>query len=790
MLSAHRRKSLRDLTRRRARTLFTTAALALAVTSVGIFALPPLMDRAMQQEVAANRLADVTVYMAPVSLDAEALRDLARLEGVAAVEPRRSFQTRVLVGRRRARAVLVGVADFARQRVDVVTVAAGTAPQPGQALTEAQNARRDQYEGKPGDTVGVIAADGSVRSLRLSGEGRNLDGGQEVGGEDTIVLYADARTVAVLGGRPGYDSLALRLRDRGDERVAATVEAVRRRLDAIPGFAGFAALPEVRAAGDWPGKQELEDFSTLFSIITLLALLSALVLIANTMTTLVGEQTAEIATMKAIGGRRRQIASGYLRTAVLLGLAGTVAGSVFGVLLANLLVAFFGSEFFAIDPGFGVDGTVLAAGVAIGVLGPPLAAVPAIRRGTRVTVREALQSALAPNVPEGRLDRALRHVPLPRAAQIGVRGAVRRRRRSLTTVVQVGLAVATMLAALGLGTGVGNTIHASWGDHGWDIWLGAEGEPFDARAAELVRSTAGVAAIEPVMTDGVEVAGEPAFVWGVASRTMFRHRVSEGRWYTPAEDRSGAAVAVIERNLARAVGARVGDTLPVTTARGRLPLRVIGMADNQQEEGTVLFVPLTTARTAAGLGPAAADGYWIRTERDDPALIDRTATVVEDGLVAGGYEVGTEITYVKERDERAAYSTISTTITVLGLLVIAIGLVGLVGALTMSVLERTREIGMLRCVGARARDIRTVFTIEGLALVLAGWLVGVPLGYALERFLVWLIRESINAEVAFAFPLSHVVLAFAGTVILALLAMLLPLRRAVRLRPGDALRYA
>jgi putative ABC transport system permease protein len=60
-LSAVARKSLSDLTRRRARSVFTVVALAIAVASVGLFALPTLMNRAMNREVAANKLADVTI---------------------------------------------------------------------------------------------------------------------------------------------------------------------------------------------------------------------------------------------------------------------------------------------------------------------------------------------------------------------------------------------------------------------------------------------------------------------------------------------------------------------------------------------------------------------------------------------------------------------------------------------------------------------------------------------------------------------------------------------------------
>ena len=788
MVSALQRKSLTDLTRRRARTLLTVMTLALAVASVGIFGLPPLMDRAMQREVAVNRLADLTLQMRPLALTDADLAALARLPNVAAVEPRSFFRTRVYVGDRRAEALVIGVRDFARQGVNVVTVASGAAPAAGGVLTDVQNERRGLYGGQAGQVARVIAADGSVRGLRISGTGRNLDGGQQASGENTVVLYAAAPAVAALSGERGYDTLAVRLRDPA--AVDRTLSALRARLQATRGFAGFTELPGVRAPGDWPGRQQLDDFSTIFSIVTFLALLSALVLISSTMSTLVSEQTAEIATMKAIGARRRQIVGIYTRTALLLGALGTLIGSVLGVLLANVLVSFFGRTFFAIEPGFGVDPGILAAGCVVGLLGPPLAALPAVRRGSRITVREALQDTGPSAGAHGRLEAAVQRAQfLPRTAQIGLSVLGRRRRRSVAAALQIALAVATMLGILGLGAGIANTVHSAWADHGWNFWLGAEGRPFDARAAQIVRSVPGVAAIEPIVGDEVELRGEPAFTWGVGASTMFHHRVAAGRWYTPGEERSAARVVVVERNLARATGIRVGDAAHISTPGGEVTLHVIGIAENQQEEGTVLFVPLTTARSLAGK-PDLATSYWVKARSPEHAAIDRVATRVEDALVAHGYGTNNEITYVAERDEAAAYRTISLSIAVLGFLVIAISLIGLVSTITTSVLERTREIAILRCIGARARDVRRVFATEGLALVAAGWIVGVPLGYALDRFLVWLVRESLNAELDFAFPAWHVPLAFAGTLVLALAVMSLPVRRAARLRPGDALRYA
>ena len=138
----------------------------------------------------------------------------------------------------------------------------------------------------------------------------------------------------------------------------------------------------------------------------------------------------------------------------------------------------------------------------------------------------------------------------------------------------------------------------------------------------------------------------------------------------------------------------------------------------------------------------------------------------------------------------ATNQTLTTTITVLGLLIVAISVVGLASTMTMSVIERRREIGILRSVGAGARDVRRIFAAEALALATLGWLLGVPIGYALDRLLIWLVKDSLHIEIAPRFPPWNVPLVLAGTLLLALVLVLLPLRRAVRLRPGDALRSA
>ena len=788
MVSASLRKSITDLSRRPARTGFAVATLALAVASISFFAIPTLIDRTMQREVAAERLADLSVSLRPLVLDDRALGALAALPNVAGVEARSRVDARVLIGARRAPARVIGVRDFSHQAVDVVRLESGRLPGRGQVMVDVQDANSDVYDATTGDVAAVVRP-GRTIWLPISGEARNVEGGEQVQDDNVAVLYAPAATVAALSGERGDNRLAFRLQDTSPAAVRATIAAVRASLSTVPGFRGFTDVPQVRAPGDWPGKQDTQQFGDFLSVITLMALLSAIVLIANTMTTLVGEQRGEIAIMRAVGARPRQVALVYLRTAALVGTAAAVVGIALGIAIANLAARFFGMEFWAVHVGFGVDATVIVASALIGVLVAPLAALPAIRRGVRADLRETLEAGGAPVNGRGLLERGLQRVRfLPRTVQLGLRGVGRRPRRSLATVVIVALAVGNLLAVLALAAAATQSTRTAWDDHLEDIRIWTAGQaPFDRRAEEAIRTTPGVATIQPALVSDVQLDGEDAVIWGVHQRPLFRQRVSDGRWFSAAQARAGDRVVVIERNLARATGTGVGDVIALQTGAGPARMRVIGVADNQQEDGTALFLPLTTAR--ALLRQPGATTYWVKTTSPEHALVDRTTTRLEDRLAALGYETGNEITYVAKRDEIDANKTITTSIAVLGFLVVAISVVGLANTMTMSVFERTRELGVMRCIGARARDVRRMFATEGAALGVAGWLIGIPLGYLLDVALVALVRQITNIDLPVVFPAGNVALALVGTVALALLVTLLPIRRAVRLRPGDALRY-
>ena len=782
-MSVLSRKSWQDIRRRRARSLFTIATIAMAVAGVSLFAMPPLMDRAMAERIDQDRLHDIQFLTSDVQIGSADLAALEDVDGVSAVDTRTGYPTRMLFGDRREDVLLVGVRSFDAQRVNIVTIDSGAAPGPGDAITDTQNRRSGRFDGSVGAMVSIEDTSGRLHDVTISGEGDTLVFSQ--GAAERAVLYLPQETVNGLAGSRGVNSIELTVDDSAD--VAATAGVVRSRLLELEPQIVFKELPDVREAGTWPGQESFDNFSMLFYVGAALALVSAIVLISNTMTTMVAEQVREVAIMKAIGGRRRQVIRSFLSTVLLLGLLGSLAGIALGVPFANLLVGFIGGQFFGVDPDWGFSLPIVLVSLVVGVVGSVLAAVPALRRAARVSVREGLDASRGLS-KSGVLDRALRRAPLPCNARVGLRNMTRRRARSLGTLVQIGLAVGVALGFLSLGTTVATVTGDTWDSMSWDIIVVQRATvDLDDRAGDLLERIEGVETVHPTLYNALEVDGDQLESWGLPPDTpLFDPDIQSGRWLEGTD--AGQPVAVIGRALAATSGLEVGDALVVGTARGTADLDVIGIDGRLMNNGTTVYLPLTTFQRL--LARSDTNTFWVRSRSQAEPDIDRLAAAAEDDLAAAGYPVGTEIHYVEREANLAGNRVLVKVLAVMGVPIVAIGMIGLVNLMTMNVIERTREIGILRCIGARAKDIRRIFRTEAFAIALAGWLLAIPLGWLIGRTLVWVVADVFNfGSLDYRFPLWYLPVALIATVALAAVVVIAPVHRAARLKPGDALRY-
>jgi putative ABC transport system permease protein len=199
-----------------------------------------------------------------------------------------------------------------------------------------------------------------------------------------------------------------------------------------------------------------------------------------------------------------------------------------------------------------------------------------------------------------------------------------------------------------------------------------------------------------------------------------------------------------------------------------------------------MFMPFQTVLDYEGW---TTGNYWVRTVEPSAATVEVAANAIHRTMAENGYIVGSSLRYVQRNANATENRMVVTIIMAMGLPIVAIGMIGLVNSMTSNILDRTREIGILRSIGARRRDLRGMFRTEGIVVALVGWLLGIPIGYVLGRFIMWVLENEFHAAFDYRFPLWPILVALVVTLVVSLFVIRLPLRKALRMQPGAALRY-
>jgi ABC-type antimicrobial peptide transport system permease subunit len=301
-------------------------------------------------------------------------------------------------------------------------------------------------------------------------------------------------------------------------------------------------------------------------------------------------------------------------------------------------------------------------------------------------------------------------------------------------------------------------------------------------------ATPGVTGAQPVETSSVQYNGQAYMAWGLGPRPLYSYRLSAGRWFTAADAAASTAPVVLGPVLADASGARPGQVLTLGMAAGPVSARVIGIDTGQNNSGNIAYFSLPVLERLDGT-PGAANSLWVSTASSAHAAIDQAATAVASRLAEAGYPVTITKIYALQAQVTAAENSVLAIVEILGLVVVAIMLMGLASALTMGIIERTREIGILRCLGARSRHIRRIFTTEAVTVALAGWALGIGIGWLIYQGLLTWARRKAGLSLPQDFQPAIALITLAGVLALTLAVIRGPLRRATRIQPSAALRY-
>ena len=771
------RKAYRDLTKRRIRSLLTIGAIAIGVA--GIVAIVSTAQNLTRTQAATYHnasQADITFWVWDASPATE--RALMELPNVADAELRNNYFTKCKWNGEFRDVYLWGLESFSGQRINQIQLR-GPAPKAGEFVAEASVG--DLYPVNVGDAITCRARDGSMRTLTLAGfaASPNYPTATIL---DFATVYANAEDVQQLLGIGGANQALLKIDDPTKARETADAAAqlfTRRGVDH--------ASPDIRDPNNYTGKRELDALFLLLTVFSGVGLVSSGFLVANTLAAMTAEQVGEIGTLKAIGGTRQQVLTVYVIASALYGILGTLVGVALGAVASWRLLAYIG-DLLNLDSSFSISpqGVALGAGVGIGVtilagLIPSLAA-------TAIRVKDALEAyGIASTYGRGWSDRLVqRMVALPPLAAMSLRNLSRRKTRSLITLTVIAVAVAASLAAQSTGASVDRAIDGLFQTFHADAWVYFD-QYVGSNFAASFRTVDGVSAAEVwSLTDGW-IGTSPVRVWGVpANTTLYAPRLVAGRWYNANEPDA----VDVSTDLAQERNIRVGDTVDLEISGDRRPFRVVGLLiDNSiflgsTVAGKVFLSEEMVERMENRQGWATF--FALSFDAHDPATVEQR--LGELATRFRQYQMGSGSAYREVGSAKEQSRILSLALYAMSLLIGAMGALGVLNTLTLNVLERRREIGVLRAIGAVDANLVQVFLTEGLALGLGGWLVGVVIGYPLGRLLVNLM-QSVLFHIDYEFSPTMVLTSLVFALAIASLASLAPALGAARLRAGQVLRY-
>lgn len=790
------RKVLRDLLGNKVRTMLVVFSISIGVFAIGmIVGTQILLDEDLSEVYAQTHPAHALFFTDP--FDEPFVDAVARVNGVAEAQGRASFEVSLQKGENEwVNLNITALPNFENQRIHTIGYVSGEWPPPDKTILIEQ-ASLPYTNAEVGETITVKGSDGRLYTLDVVGVGHDIFT-EPVQFTNEPNGFVSLDTMEALGYGRSLSELHIIVEDdlvttEGIEAVAAEVED---RVEKSGRNNYFTWIPE---PGEHPASDAINPVLAILGALGVLSLLASAFLVINIINGLLAQHTQQIGIMKAIGARRRQIINMYLVSVVIFGLLSLIIAIPLGGLAAYGLTTYLASIINFELLGFRIPPQVIFIQVAVAIVTPVLAAFVPVIRGTNITVREAISDQGLGKGQFGTsfLDRIVNWISatllrLSRPMRISLRNTIRRKARLLLTLITLTLGGAIFIGVLSVQASLLGTLDDALNYFAYDIDFNFENEHrIETIQREAMKIPGVVAAESWIGTSARRVLdgedGESFFVIGTQSDTaVIQPILIDGRWLQP-EDTN--AIVLNSLVLKEEPDIEVGDEILIKIEDREKVWQVVGIVQGVMT-GPIGYVNQPfLARELRFVGKAT--GVQIVTERQDAAYTAAIEKQLRDHFQSIGLDVSsTTLTTDLRSSIESQFNILVTLLVVMAILVAFVGGLGLMGTMSINVLERTREIGVMRAVGASDGSILRIVLVEGILVGIISWVFGglmaYPIGAYLSQVVGTLLLES---ELRFIFATTGAVGWLIGIIIIGTLASILPAWNASRLSVRQTLAY-
>jgi putative ABC transport system permease protein len=798
MIAPRWRKVLRDLWANRLRTVLIVLTIAAGVFAIGtIGATEIALQRQLPEEY--QSINPAHILFTTSEFDLELVDGIQSMEGVADVEARRNLPVRVLIDPTTNTWKDLGlfvIPDFDDIRIDKIFYQSGQWPPEDRTLL-IERSSLDYLKLQTGQKIAIKTPWGKKRELTISGTAHDLYHMPPVL-EGTVYGYITEDTLIWLGEEVEYNEMHVRL--NGNVYDASYMRQMTEEItDHIEGAGEIVYITERPKPDGYPMDYIANTILLLLILLGTLILLLGAFLVISTMSALVAQQARQIAVIKAIGGRTRQVTGIYLSLVLILGILSALLAIPPSFIGARALVNFVASmlNFNAHLDHLPIEVIVLQLCVAI--LAPIAAALVPILGSARQSPANTLSEYGRNQVWSGvkSIDHLLHVLPgITRLEKLAFRNPFRNRSRLIFSLLMLSLAGGSFITVLNLQVSLQKTVDTMLSFWHYDFWV-ALNQPYLAERLEReALRVPGVTAVEGwgfeltrrVRPDGSE--SNPIYLYGAPPESdMTQPTILEGRWLRP-DDQNAIVIGMGLLDVEPDLGVGKEMTLKINGEEQNFHIvGVIHMIGNQ----TIGYLCYTSFDTFNELSNKVnrADLVVVRTAAASTEERQALGTWVENTYEKAGIDVVSVLQMDDERSEiHSSFGIIIALLLIMVMLLALVGGLGLMGTMSLNVIERAREIGVIRAFGGSNRSVFRVVTLEGVAIGVMSWFFSLILAAPLTWLFCDLIGHSfLSIALGYQYSISAALLWLAIVVILAVISSALPASNAVRLTVREVLSY-
>lgn len=791
------RKVLSDLWDNKLRTLLVVLSIAVGVFAVGMIAgAYVIISEDLGASYASGNPANLQLYT--TDFDSTILNTIENLDGVKQAEGRREIGVRLRrIGGEWISLSLIANADFEDSQINLLLPVEGQLF-PGDRQFVLEKKALADLDVAVGETIEIELADGSLRRAPVVGivQDQTSSAGDFLANP---LIFTTFDSLPWLRQSSTFNRLLVTVSQGENDKAAIT--AISTRVSDKLEQGGIAVgRTRLSLTDEHPMTTTVQAVLGILGALGVLIVLLSSSLIANTLAALLNAHQRFIGVMKLVGAKSGQIVSMYLALIVAFGLLALAISLPLGAQAAYWLAGYVGEQLNFNVQGYRVASLALLLQVAISLLVPLGAGLAPVISGAHVTVQRAI-SGYDPGQArrrKGLVDRALARIKfLSRPYLISLRNTFRRKGRLALTLFTLTMGGAIFIAVFNVQAGLENYIGQIGRYFLADVSLSFD-RPYrineirrQALAIPGVRDLEGWAFVsgdalypDGSLAEGVQILAPPA------GSKLVEPVMREGRWLQAADTRG---VAVSETLLVSFPELRAGDRLRLKLNGKEDTWEVVGIFRLTGAGGnaSLVYANYETISELINLPRQAFSFRIVAGCNEDPACQQEMVTRVDQAFRSAGYHVS---------QAEAGLSTLETAsesldilivfLLIMALLTAVVGSIGLTGTMGMNVLERTREIGVMRSIGAVDLQIIKSVMFEGLFIGLLSWLFGALVAFPITALLSGIISAAIfQSAIALALNWVGFALWLGLVLLLSALASILPAYNAARLTIREVLAY-